>query len=124
VAYTRKPTVVVMDRGVNDIKAYMRRGQWKEPIHSHNLTEEYIDSRYILLTAADGAEKYYTTANNAIRTETAEHARQLDGMIQGAYALQKANGKFARIDNSTDFNGKLSRATEAVMRMLEGKIQA
>ena len=113
-----------MDRGVNDIKAYMRRGQWKEPIHSHNLTEEYIDSRYILLTAADGAEKYYTTANNAIRTETAEHARQLDGMIQGAYALQKANGKFARIDNSTDFNGKLSRATEAVMRMLEGKIQA
>ena len=67
VAYTRKPTVVVMDRGVNDIKAYMRRGQWKEPIHSHNLTEEYIDSRYILLTAADGAEKYHATANTAIR---------------------------------------------------------
>ena len=119
---------MVMDRGVNDIKAYMRPEQWKELIQSHNLTEEYIDSRYDLIlhlvTAADGAEKYYTTANNAIRTETAEHARQLDGMIQGAYALQKANGKFARIDNSTDFNGKLSRATEAVMRMLEGKIQA
>ncbi len=58
-----------------------------------------------------------------MRTETAEQARGLDRMIEAAYAIQKANGTFARIDNSTDFDGKLERATAAVLRMLEGKIQ-
>jgi hypothetical protein len=49
-----------MDRGINDIKAYMRPDQWKELLDMHHLTEKYIDSRYDLIlhlvTAADGAE--------------------------------------------------------------------
>merc|ERR1712010_153949 len=63
-----------MDRGINDIAAYMPADLWKELLESESLTEDYIDSRYDLVlhlvTAADGAEKFYTTANNAARTET------------------------------------------------------
>jgi hypothetical protein len=58
-----------------------------------------------LVTAADGAEDlppkgwilplshtwqdFYTTANNAARTETAEEARALDGMVEAAWSLSK-----------------------------------
>merc|ERR1712072_1235079 len=92
-ASTGKPSVVVMDRGVNDIKAYVTPEIWTHMLDSHGLTEEYIDSRYDLVshlvTAAEGAEKFYTTANNAARSETPEQARQLDKMVAKGYEVQQ-----------------------------------
>lgn len=45
-------------------------------------------------------------------------ARKLDQMIEVGYQKSKEAGVFARIDNSTDFHGKLERATAAVVDML------
>jgi len=122
-ASTGKPSVVVMDRGINDIKAYVTPEIWTQMLDSHGLTEEYIDARYDLVlhlvTAADGAEKFYTTANNAARSETPEQARQLDKMVAKGYEVQQKTGKFAYIDNSTNFAQKMTRATQAVMDMLD-----
>jgi hypothetical protein len=38
-----------------------------------------------LVTAAIGAEKYYTTENNAARTETKEEARALDIKVRVSF---------------------------------------
>ena len=96
---------------------------WAQLLERHGLTEDYIDRRYDLIlhlvTAADGAEEFYTTANNAARTETAEQARKLDQMIEAGYVNAKKKGYHARIDNSTDFKDKLRRATAEVVKMLE-----
>ena len=110
--------------GVHDIKAYMAPALWTQLLEKHNITETYMESRYDLIlhlvTAADGAEKFFTCENNTARTETPEQARVLDKMIEDAYEKHKTKGIFARIDNSTEFKGKLERATAAVMAMLEG----
>ena len=38
-----------------------------------------------MVTAAIGAERYYTTENNSVRTETPEQARELDVRILNAW---------------------------------------
>jgi hypothetical protein len=38
-----------------------------------------------LVTAADGAEEFYTLENNAARTETPQVAKMLDKMTQGVW---------------------------------------
>jgi hypothetical protein len=40
-----------------------------------------------MVTAAIGAEKYYTTENNAARTESLEQARDLDFKVQHTLTL-------------------------------------
>ena len=50
-----------------------------------------------LVSAADGAEKFYTTENNAARIETPEEARALDKKMLGCWA----GSNVRRIDNST-----------------------
>lgn len=72
-----------------------------------------------LVTAADGAESFYTTANNAARTETAAQARDLDRAVAECYA---AHPRHVVIDNSTDFEGKVrrlgrARTTQAMPRL-------
>jgi len=120
---TRRPSVIVMDRGINDIAAYMEPALWQELLEREGLSQDYIDSRYDLVlhlvTAADGAEKHYTLGNNAARSETPEQARILDGMVENAYSSAKAAGKHVRVDNSTGFEEKLDRATRAVVTMIE-----
>ena len=119
---TGRPTVVVMDRGLLDVAAYLPADKWKEVLKANNLTQEYLVNRYDLVlhlvTAAHGAEKFYTTANNAARTETPQEARDLDDKIRGCY---KGHGALKVVDNSSDFNGKMKRATKFVLDCVGGK---
>eukprot|EP00466_Bigelowiella_natans_P013182 jgi/Bigna1/133269/aug1.20_g7977 len=86
---TERPSVLVMDRGLLDIAAYIPRKEWKEILNRKGLTEEQLLGRYDmvlhLVTAADGAEKFYTTANNKARRETVEEARALDKKMVGCW---------------------------------------
>lgn len=68
--------LIVCDRGQLDNKAYMKETEfislmdrmgWEEV----QLRDEY-DAVFHLVTAAKGAQEYYTTANNAARKETVE----------------------------------------------------
>jgi len=43
------------------------------------------DGVFHLVTAANGKEEFYTTANNLARRESAEEAREQDGRIQEAW---------------------------------------
>merc|ERR1719223_968934 len=69
------PTVILCDRGTMDGSAYLDKSVWQELLHRYNLNNVQLrEGRYNavfhLVTAADGAEAFYSLSNNKARTET------------------------------------------------------
>jgi predicted ATPase len=110
-----KDVIIFYDRALLDVKAYMSADSFKKVLKKFNMTEKDILDRYDavfhLLTAADGAEKYYTLENNKTRYESAEKAIEVDLRTQDAW---KEHPKFKLIDNSTGFRKKLNKLTTSV----------
>jgi hypothetical protein len=77
------------------------------------LRDHRYDAVVHLVTAAIGAEKFYTTANNTVRTETVELAAKLDQMVLDAWMGHKNH--FV-IDNSPDqsFDDKIQRVLSCI----------
>ena len=88
-AAQNQPAIIVCDRGALDIAAYLPEDLWNETMHMSGSTPESLNQRYDsvihLVTAACGAEQFYTRSNNAARTETAEEARVLDSKVRRAW---------------------------------------
>ena len=121
-----QPVVVICDRGVMDISAYISPEMWQELLEKVGRTASAISSSYDavlhLVTAADGAEKYYTTATNAQRYEQANEeglriARSLDRKVLDAWSKHP---HFRVIDNNSDFDRKLDRVLEEITAILGG----
>lgn len=111
-----KKFVVFFDRGLIDNKAYVDEYTWKKLLNQLNLTDVEIFRRYDLVlhlvSAADGAESYYTTENNVARGETLEEAKTQEKKNKEAY-----NG-FPYIyyfENETSFEEKINRVVGTVM---------
>lgn len=106
----KEKILVICDRGALDSRAYMTQEEFEEGLSFIGKTEEELlkayDAVFHMVTAANGAECFYTTDNNCTRTETPEKAIQLDKKIISAWSKHKY---FRQIDNSTDFNGKVER---------------
>lgn len=68
-----KPVIIVCDRGTMDISTYLTEDFWNRIISEQGYTNTQLRERYDavlhLVSAADGAEQFYTTANNAQRVE-------------------------------------------------------
>lgn len=120
-----QPCVVICDRGTLDISAYITPDLWRQLAEEAGHTTETLRQRYDavlhLVTAADGAEQFYTTANNAQRYENATPeglalARSLDRKVLDAWA---GHPHLRVIDNTSDFNGKLTRVLEEISQVLE-----
>ncbi|MBQ8199100.1 MAG: CYTH domain-containing protein, partial [Lachnospiraceae bacterium] len=62
------------------------------------------DAVFHLVTAAKGAEEFYTTENNSARTETVEQAAALDDKLISAWT---GHPHFRVIGNESDFEGKM-----------------
>ena len=64
-----EPTIVVCDRGTMDISAYMTTELWEDINAAVGTSTSELRARYDavlhLVSAADGAEQFYTTSNNA-----------------------------------------------------------
>ena len=77
--------LIICDRGVMDNKAYMTEEEFAEIMKAEgkNLVElrDQYDAVFHLVTAAKGAEEFYTMENNAARYESIEEARALDERI-------------------------------------------
>ena len=100
--------LIVCDRGFMDNKAYMNEEEFAAAVESVNgnvvdLRDNY-DAVFHLVTAAKGAEEFYTLENNAARYETIEEAIALDDRLIAAWT---GHPHFRIIDNSTDFEKKL-----------------
>ena len=120
-----EPAVIVCDRGAMDISAYMKPEMW-ERITSElgTSTQELRDNRYDavlhLVSAADGAEQYYTTSNNASRNEPASEeglkiARLLDKKVIEAWT---GHSHLRVINNHDDFDCKMNRVIMEISNVL------
>jgi len=117
---TNRPSVLICDRGLMDGAAYIDPFWWHRILQGKGLSnvevrEGRYDAVFHLVTAAQGAEKYYTTANNEARQETPEEARQQDTKTQLCWLGHPHHHIF---DNSTDFKGKMQRLLDCAAKMV------
>jgi len=115
-----EPSVIICDRGTMDTAAYLPQSSWEVLLDEFgwnlmNLRDRRYEAVIHLVTAAIGAEKYYTTENNAARTETLEEARALDFKILNAWV---GHPQIRIIDNSTDFQEKINRVIIQVCQVV------
>ena len=120
-----EPTLIVCDRGVMDISAYMTPEMWEDITSSLGTnTTQLRDQRYDavlhLVSAADGAEQYYTTSNNAQRYEKMDEeglrqARLLDKKVIDAW---KGHSHLRVINNHEDFDKKIKRVIKEISFVL------
>ena len=120
-----KPTLIVCDRGTMDISAYMTPEMWEDITSKSNTNSGELRSRYDailhMVSAADGAEQYYTTATNATRYEQMNEeglriARELDKKVIKAWT---GHPHLRVINNNDDFNAKLNRVLLEISNVLE-----
>lgn len=111
--------LIVCDRGMLDNKAYMSNEGFNDALLDLNLNEielrDSYDAVFHLVTAANGAEEYYTKANNTARTETPEQARKIDEKLISSWT---GHPHFRVIDNSIDFDGKIRRLITEIASFL------
>lgn len=102
--------LIVCDRGMLDNKAYMSHAGFNTALVELNLNEielrDEYDAVFHLVTAANGAEDFYTKANNTARTETPEQARVIDEKLLSSWT---GHPHLRVIDNSTSFDEKIRR---------------
>ena len=100
--------LIVCDRGALDNKAYMSGLDFARVLSALGYSEVELrdgyDAVFHLVTAAKGAEAFYTTANNSARTETVEQAAALDDKLIAAWT---GHPHLRIIDNTCDFDDKL-----------------
>ena len=109
-----------------DPAAYLPTEQWQGILKRNGFTEEDFLSRYDLVlhlvTAADGAEKFYvyndgtSKGNNSARKETPDQARVLHKKIMKCWGDHKNQ---AIIRNGRPFKEKIEEATGKVIGMID-----
>jgi CYTH domain-containing protein/thymidylate kinase len=117
--FPERKKVLLLDRGVMDIKAFMPHNDFKGILKRKGLSEVALRDRYHavihLVTAAEGAREYYTGENNSARIETAEEAILIDRKIRESWL---GHPRFRIIDNRTDFQGKIRRTFSTILQIL------
>ena len=111
--------LIVSDRGTLDSRAYMTDADFRTMLKEMNTNEVSLRDRYDavfhLVTAAKGAEEFYTLSNNAARTETPEKAVELDDRLIAAWT---GHPHLRVIDNATDFEHKMKRLLAEIASFL------
>lgn len=120
-----KPAIIVCDRGAMDISAYVTPQMWERITQEVGTTTTQLrDTRYDavlhLVSAADGAEQFYTTSNNASRNEAADEqglkiARMLDKKVIEAWT---GHPHLRVINNHENFENKLRRVIREISNVL------
>src|SRR6185437_13604977 len=97
-----QPAVLLCDRGAMDGSAYLEPEQWQILLNRGgwnvaDLRDGRYDAVIHLVSAAHGAESFYTTENNAARKENLEQARNLEQRLRDAWF---GHPRLIVIDNS------------------------
>ena len=111
--------LIVCDRGAMDNRAYMDELEFSQVFEELGTTEvrlrDSYDAVFHLVTAAKGAEQFYTTENNQARYETVEQAAALDDRLIAAWT---GHPHLRVIENSMGFEDKLKRLIAEIRSFL------
>jgi CYTH domain-containing protein/thymidylate kinase len=116
--------LIVCDRGTMDISAYMSPETWEEITRAVGTSTPELRQRYDavlhLVSAADGAEQYYTTANNASRNESnnEEGLRIARGLDKKVIKAWMGHPHLRVINNDEDFDKKMNRVLKEISDVL------
>lgn len=115
-----KPAVILCDRGLMDSKAFTAPAVWQSILDENGWTEVGLRDRHYdavihLVSAAVGAEEFYTLDNNKARVESKEEAALIDEKLQAAWI---GHSHLRVIDNSTGFSAKIDRAIQSISRVV------
>lgn len=115
----KEKILIVCDRGTLDNKAYMNSLEFSMALTAIGTNEVELRDNYgavfHLVTAAKGAEEFYTLENNQVRTETIEEARLLDDKIISAWT---GHPHFRVIGNDQKFEGKMKNLIAEISSFL------
>lgn len=115
----KNKVLIVCDRGMLDNKAYMDELAFSCVMRNLGLNEVEVrdsyDAVFHLVTAAKGAEEFYTTANNTARTETVEQAAFLDDKLIAAWT---GHPHLRIIGNEAGFEEKLKKTIAEIASFL------
>ena len=114
--------LIVCDRGICDGAAYVTNQQFQVLLAANGLSTQEAFSRYDavfhLVTAADGAPRYYSLVGNKARSETKEQAVVLDKKTQAAW---EGHPHLRIIDNrGLSFKKKLQKLMAEIAQELGG----
>lgn len=117
---SQQPCIVVCDRGLLDISAYLSPELWSELLRENNINAEHellrrYDQVIHLTSTACGAESFYSHATNQFRSEGIELAQQLDNKLQNIWGVHPNH---VTIGNTPTFEQK----TDAVILAIEKHI--
>lgn len=111
--------LIVCDRGALDNKAYMTDAEFALALNYIGANEVELrdgyDAVFHLVTAAKGAQEFYTTANNTARTETVEEAAKLDDKLIAAWT---GHPHLRIIDNTQGFEEKMKHLIAEIASFL------
>jgi len=111
--------LIVCDRGTLDNKAYMSDEDFQCVLDDIGMSEVELRDNYDavlhLVTAAKGAEEFYSTDNNIARTEGVAKAVEIDDRIIAAWT---GHPHLRVIDNATDFEAKINRLIAEIASFL------
>ncbi|CAG9529696.1 unnamed protein product [Cercopithifilaria johnstoni] len=114
--------LIICDRGAMDPAAYIDKKSWNQILNETNLDqfslrEDRYDQVIHLITAADGAEEYYTLANNGVRTETVQEAIEQDRLTRDVWL---GHPRVDVIENvgCKSFDDKILKLTAAICSRL------
>lgn len=111
--------LIVCDRGMLDSKAYVSSLEFQCLLNTLETNEielrDNYDAVFHLVSAAKGAEEFYTLENNSARKESVKEAALVDDKIISAWT---GHPHFRVIDNSTNFEGKIQRLISEISSFL------
>lgn len=111
--------LIVCDRGTMDNRAYMSEVEFQAMLKAMDLDtvtlRDGYDGVFHLVTAARGAEEFYTLSNNKARSETPEQARELDDKLIAAWT---GHPHLRVIGNDRDFDGKMKKLVAEIAALL------
>ena len=117
--FPNEKRVIIHDRGMMDVAAYIPRDYFSSILKENGLdlkdVRDGYDAVFHLVTAANGAERFYTNKNNPARRENLMEAREADDLTLQAWI---GHNHLRIINNSTDFETKMKRLLQSVSRAL------
>ena len=115
----KEKVLIVCDRGELDNKGYMDESTFNSVLRNLHANEvelrDNYDAVFHLVTAAKGAEEFYTRDNNSARIETIEEAAAMDDKFIAAWT---GHPHLRVIDNSSGFEDKMERLLAEIASFL------